>query len=317
MDFEPQKQHENMDVFDMIKHLKTLYQEQARHERVRPDIVRDIVDDEIVEYVPTKSPQESTEKVKLFSPPCASFCSEIQNRSKTNRSLVLKLKEFLRDVGLGAKGSKSPKFSIRKTCRKSPIQNSKTLEVPAREERVIKNYNNIETLYANGIKGCIKVIADPEYNEGKPNHNGFAAVFEKIESVIKALPQDNMKFATIMIDDISFLQVAANGSSNDVLDFLHYCYTLTSEYGCAFIALDHKDIYLNEEKPAIILEMEYLADILVKAEPLATGLAKDVHGQLMVLHKQTQHGIAPVKIHNFHYKIKENSIECFYPGTKI
>ncbi|XP_039684165.1 elongator complex protein 6 isoform X2 [Medicago truncatula] len=154
-------------------------------------------------------------------------------------------------------------------------------------------------------------------DEGKPNHNGFAAVFEKIESVIKALPQDNMKFATIMIDDISFLQVAANGSSNDVLDFLHYCYTLTSEYGCAFIALDHKDIYLNEEKPAIILEMEYLADILVKAEPLATGLAKDVHGQLMVLHKQTQHGIAPVKIHNFHYKIKENSIECFYPGTKI
>jgi hypothetical protein len=50
--------------------------------------------------------------------------------------------------------------------------------------------------------------------------------------------------------------------------------------GCAFIALDHKDIYLNEEKPAIILEMEYLADILVKAEPLTTGLAKDVHGQV-------------------------------------
>jgi len=37
---------------------------------------------------------------------------------------------------------------------------------------------------------------------------------------------------------------------------------------------------VNEEKPAIILEMEYLADILVKAEPLATGLAKDVHGQV-------------------------------------
>ncbi|KAK2413930.1 elongator complex protein [Trifolium repens] len=152
-------------------------------------------------------------------------------------------------------------------------------------------------------------------DEGKPNDVGFAAVFEKIERVIKALPQDNTEFVTIMIDDISFLQVAANGSSNDVLDFLHYCYTLTSEYGCAFVALDHKDIYLDEEKPAIISEMEYLADILVKAEPLATGLAKDVHGQLMVLHKQ--HGISPAKIHNFHFKIKENSIECFYPGTKI
>ncbi|CAI8612461.1 unnamed protein product [Vicia faba] len=152
-------------------------------------------------------------------------------------------------------------------------------------------------------------------DEGKSKHNGFAAVFEKIERLIKALPQDNMKCVTIMIDDISFLQVAANGSSNHVLDFLHYCYTLTSEYGCAFVALDHRDIYLNEDKPDIILEMEHLADVLVKAEPLATGLAKDVHGQLMVFIKQ--HGISPVKIHNFHFKIKENSIECFYPGTKI
>ncbi|XP_057422522.1 elongator complex protein 6-like [Lotus japonicus] len=89
-----------------------------------------------------------------------------------------------------------------------------------------------------------------------------------------------MKFASTMIDDICFLEFAANGSSNDVLDFLHYCQTLTSEYGCTFIALDHKDIYLNGERPAIILEIEYLADILVKAEPLATGLAKDMHWQI-------------------------------------
>lgn len=61
--------------------------------------------------------------------------------------------------------------------------------------------------------------------------------------------------------------------------FLFFIHLFLSQ-GCAFIALDHKDIYLNEERPALILEMEYLADILVKAEPLATGLAKDVHGQV-------------------------------------
>ncbi|KAI5411381.1 hypothetical protein KIW84_056459 [Lathyrus oleraceus] len=33
MNSELQKQHENMATFDMIKHLKMLYQEQARHER--------------------------------------------------------------------------------------------------------------------------------------------------------------------------------------------------------------------------------------------------------------------------------------------
>nr|ABN06174.1 hypothetical protein MtrDRAFT_AC151521g46v2 [Medicago truncatula] len=43
MDFEPQKQHENMDVFDMIKHLKTLYQEQARHERFDWELAIDLI----------------------------------------------------------------------------------------------------------------------------------------------------------------------------------------------------------------------------------------------------------------------------------
>ncbi|KAL2319139.1 hypothetical protein Fmac_033015 [Flemingia macrophylla] len=115
-------------------------------------------------------------------------------------------------------------------------------------------------------------------DEGKPNQDGLASVFEQMERVIAALHEDK-KFISIIIDDISFLEVAANGSSSDVLNLLHYCHTLTSEYGCAFIELGHKDIYLNGDNAAVILEMEYYADILVRAEPLSTGLAKDVHGQ--------------------------------------
>lgn len=34
------------------------------------------------------------------------------------------------------------------------------------------------------------------------------------------------------------------------------------------------------ERPTLILQLEYLADILIKVEPLATGLATDVHGQV-------------------------------------
>lgn len=33
-----------------------------------------------------------------------------------------------------------------------------------------------------------------------------------------------------MIDDISLMEVAANGSPHHVLDFLHYCHTLISEF---------------------------------------------------------------------------------------
>ena len=41
MNSERQKQHENMNAFDMIVHLKRLYQEQARHER--PDVFKTLI----------------------------------------------------------------------------------------------------------------------------------------------------------------------------------------------------------------------------------------------------------------------------------
>uniref|UniRef100_A0A5B7BFV1 Putative elongator complex protein 6 n=1 Tax=Davidia involucrata TaxID=16924 RepID=A0A5B7BFV1_DAVIN len=121
-----------------------------------------------------------------------------------------------------------------------------------------------------------------------------------------------------MIDDISLMEVAANGSSNHVLDFLHYCYTLTAQFGCSLVALNHDDIYSSMEGPTLILQMEYLADVMIKAEPLATGLATDVHGQLTVLNKGISDGLgnSRKKLRNFHFKVKENSVDYFYPGTQ-
>ncbi|XWS75083.1 hypothetical protein CRYUN_Cryun01aG0054500 [Craigia yunnanensis] len=48
---------------------------------------------------------------------------------------------------------------------------------------------------------------------------------------------------------------------------------------CSLITLNHEDIYSNADGRTFLLQIEYLADILIKAEPLATGLATDVHGQ--------------------------------------
>lgn len=51
--------------------------------------------------------------------------------------------------------------------------------------------------------------------------------------------------------------------------------------GCSLVMLIHEDIYSGMVRPTLVLQMEYLADILIKAEPLATGLASDVHGQVL------------------------------------
>ncbi|KAJ6350134.1 hypothetical protein OIU78_006338 [Salix suchowensis] len=124
----------------------------------------------------------------------------------------------------------------------------------------------------------------PDEKEERNGKGGFISLYWKIQNTIRALPENNKNHATIMIDDMSLMEVAAHGSSDHVLDFMHYCHSLTSEL----------------------------------AEPLATGLAADVHGQLTVLNWGfcNVKGSSNNKISNFHFKVKENSVEYFYPGTR-
>ncbi|XP_059666149.1 elongator complex protein 6 isoform X1 [Cornus florida] len=160
----------------------------------------------------------------------------------------------------------------------------------------------------------------PDGDGGNISRDGLLELYGKIQKTMEecALTGDKRTCMTIMIDDISLMEVATNGSSNHVLDFLHYCHTLTAQFGCSVVALNHVDIYSSTEGPPLILQMEYLADVIIKAEPLATGLATDVHGQLTVLSKGISSGgeSSRNKMHNFHFKVKENSVEYFYPGSR-
>ncbi|KNA14151.1 hypothetical protein SOVF_110170 [Spinacia oleracea] len=151
-------------------------------------------------------------------------------------------------------------------------------------------------------------------------HNGvLIELYGKIQKVVEDIISSggNSKCITIILDDFSLIEVAAKGSFNHSFDFLRYCYTLTSE-GCSLVILNHEDIYFGEESSTPILQMEYLANILIKAEPLATGLATDVHGQLTILNKgmHDKTRSSTNKVQNFHFKLKENGVECFFPGTR-
>lgn len=156
--------------------------------------------------------------------------------------------------------------------------------------------------------------------EGNVSKGGLIELYAKIQKVVEDISSSfgSGKCITIILDDFSLIEVAANGSLNHSLDFLRYCYALTSEFGCSLVILHHEDIYSVEESAALILQMEYLADVVIKAEPLATGLAADVHGQLTVLNKgiHDQLRSSKSKVHNFHFKLQENGVECFYPGTQ-
>lgn len=106
------------------------------------------------------------------------------------------------------------------------------------------------------------------------------------------------------------------------------------------------------ERPAFLLQMVCLADVVIKAEPLASGLANDVHGQVILsslsssIHKSkllfdiywclndfaglshiqltvlnkgisnSGRGSSRNMLQNFQFRIKENGIDYFYPGCR-
>lgn len=160
---------------------------------------------------------------------------------------------------------------------------------------------------------CPEAMSDGDGSDAF--EGGLVDLYGKIQKVVEvSIVNGGSRSIAIMIDDISLLEVAAKGSSNHVLDFLHYCHTLKTDFGCSLAFLNHEDIYSSTERSNLILQMEYLADIVIKAEPLATGLAKDVHGQLTVMNKRNFDGWK--KMSNFHFRVRENNVEYFYPGSR-
>ncbi|KAL1819282.1 hypothetical protein ACET3Z_014151 [Daucus carota] len=158
----------------------------------------------------------------------------------------------------------------------------------------------------------------PQRSDEVAGKSGLHALYHKIHKAVEmASLSESNKHIVIMIDDISVMEIAANGCTDDVLDFLHYCHTLTTQFGCLLVVLTHEDIYSVADRATILLQMQYLADVLVKAEPLPTGLATDVHGQLTVLNKSNCNslGSSRNKMHNFQFRLKESSAEYFYPGS--
>lgn len=148
---------------------------------------------------------------------------------------------------------------------------------------------------------------------------GFVELYGKILEFVEANTLTDAKQSiTVVIDDLSLMEVAANGSSNHILDFLHYCHTLTTEFDCSLLLLHHVDVYPSTEKPSLNLQIQNLVDVIIKAEPLTTGLASDVHGQLTVVNRGCFDGRENFgnKTNNFHFRVRENCVEYFYPGSR-
>ncbi|KAL3698446.1 hypothetical protein R1sor_012522 [Riccia sorocarpa] len=156
--------------------------------------------------------------------------------------------------------------------------------------------------------------------------NPLAAVYLKVREAARGNMEVNSAtegavHTCVMIDDASVLDIIAGGNHNFVLDFLHYCRALSvRKQRCSVVLLTHQDVY--EEPPAFSmnLALEYVSDTVVTVEPLSTGLAVDVHGQVTILHRTVQMEYQRLKskprsrIQKYQFRILESTVQFFRPG---
>lgn len=156
----------------------------------------------------------------------------------------------------------------------------------------------------------------------------FAHSFSHYDRILRKMgcnvvvQRDNKRFIFLDMRKLECPEAMSDGDGGDAFEGglvdlygkIQKVVEVSIDFGCSLAFLNHEDIYSSTERSNLILQMEYLADIVIKAEPLATGLAKDVHGQLTVMNKRNFDGWK--KMSNFHFRVRENNVEYFYPGSR-
>eukprot|EP00850_Spirogloea_muscicola_P002050 SM000007S21010 [mRNA] locus=s7:1407459:1408283:- [translate_table: standard] len=98
----------------------------------------------------------------------------------------------------------------------------------------------------------------------------------------------------VLIDNAGFLEIVAGGCQRAALAFIHGCRALGPRgKRCSVVVLAHSDVTddLCKSCPGepcdapLSLALGHWADTVLSVEPLATGHAADVHGQVEIVHR--------------------------------
>lgn len=102
-----------------------------------------------------------------------------------------------------------------------------------------------------------------------------------------------------------------------VLDFVHYCRaTVCQEWKGNVVCLVHDSGDTEDEESDVLLNgLSHQSHLILRAEGLATGFCKDVHGQLRILWRRplqpTTHRDRSL---TYQYKIQDKSVSFFAKG---
>ncbi|CAH6777639.1 elongator complex protein 6 [Phodopus roborovskii] len=123
------------------------------------------------------------------------------------------------------------------------------------------------------------------------------------------------KYPVLLVDNLSVLLSLGLGAVA-VLDFVQYCRaTVCCELKGNVVALvhDHKDAE-DKENDILLNGLSHQSHLVLRAEGLATGFCKDVHGQLRILWRRSQPTARRDRSLTYQYKIQDKNVSFFAKG---
>ncbi|XP_063117157.1 elongator complex protein 6 isoform X1 [Cavia porcellus] len=143
-------------------------------------------------------------------------------------------------------------------------------------------------------------------------------LFEFVREALK--PEDGgeakWRHPVLLVDDLSVLLSLGVGAVA-VLDFIHYCRaTVCTELKGNVVALVHDSGDSEDEENDLLLSgLSHQSHLILRAEGLATGFCRDVHGQLRVLWRRPSWPAAQRdRSLTYQYKIQDKTVSFFAKG---
>ncbi|KAF6099179.1 elongator acetyltransferase complex subunit 6 [Phyllostomus discolor] len=182
-----------------------------------------------------------------------------------------------------------------------------------------------QLVFLEGLKSSVDVVLRAE---AEPHPLGFLReagagnlqpLYEFVREALE--PVDCREAAwrspVLLVDDLSVLLGLGVGAVA-VLDFIHYCRaTVCCSLQGSIVALVHDSGDAEDEESDVLLNgLSHQSHLILRAEGLATGFCRDVHGQLRILWRRPSPPTAARRDRSltFQYKIQDKSVSFFARG---
>ncbi|XP_036733872.1 elongator complex protein 6 isoform X1 [Manis pentadactyla] len=181
-----------------------------------------------------------------------------------------------------------------------------------------------QLVFLEGLKSSVDVFFRPR-EEPHPlqflreaDAGSLQPLFEFVQEALKPVASGGAawRWPVLLVDDLSVLLSLGVGAVA-VLDFVHYCRAVVC---CALkgnvVALVHDSGGAEDEEDALLLHgLGHQSDLILRAEGLATGFCRDVHGQLRILWRRPSQPTAQQgRSLTYQYKIQDRSVSFFAKG---